>query len=170
MTAMFSVSTTSSKKPEAIRAEVERVLQVRPLARAPGRGGCRVTGPATCPSLPCVRWQNNCIKYKENGYTFLCSHTSSIVPSAPKNAEPDGITLPSGDVEFEVAVVKVRRALPAARRHESAPADVLAALLSPLLRRQVSMMNLYGILTKRYSGDAWQYRSVCQKILDDLRI
>jgi len=91
------------------------------------------------------------------------------VPSAPKNAEPDGIILPSGDVEFEVAVVKVRRAPIGEQRMESSFTNGLPAQLC-LFRRQVSMMNMYGILTKRYSGDAWQYRSVCQKILDDLRI
>jgi hypothetical protein len=52
------------------------------------------------------RAQNNSITFRDLGYAFSCSHMSSIV-TAPA-AAPDTLTNPSGDVVFELTIVKVR--------------------------------------------------------------
>ena len=120
--------------------------------------------------------QNNCITFRDLGYAFSCSHVSSIVAS-PSAVLPEGITLPTGDVVFEVTIVKVR--WPSGRgTGPGAPGRRGGRLTGPAGRAgcvgraldQLSVINLHGVMIKRYSGDPWQYRSVCQKILEDLRI
>ncbi|KAG1169106.1 hypothetical protein G6F70_008695 [Rhizopus microsporus] len=107
---LFSVSTTSTKHPSVIRADLIRVLE-------------RIS----------VRW-------RESKGRFECVHMPSI--DLKKVAEEDqAVPVPDLVVRFEIYIVKV-----------------------PWL------LGMHGLQFRRVGGDLWQYKTMCSRILAELKL
>ncbi|KAI8329502.1 kinase-like domain-containing protein [Chlamydoabsidia padenii] len=109
---LFSVSTTSTKHPSVIRADLIRVLE---------RIG---------------------VKWRESKSRFECVH----VPSIDMNRVNDPnalstVTVPDLVVRFDISIVKV-----------------------PWL------LGMNGLQFRRVSGDTWQYKNMCSRILAELKL
>ncbi|KAI8064184.1 kinase-like domain-containing protein [Gongronella butleri] len=128
---LFSVSTTSTKHPSVIRADLIRVLE------------------------------RMAIKWRENTRCLECVHLPSIDmhrvthKSSSSNGTTDterpttlahvtsaaSVTVPDLVVRFEIYIVKVSW-----------------------------LPGMYGIQFHRVSGDTWQYKNVCSRILAELKL
>jgi hypothetical protein len=112
---LFSVSTTSTKHPSVIRADLIRVLE---------RIG---------------------VKWRESKSRFECVHVPSIdmnrVTDTFSPPSQPSVTVPDLVVRFEIYIVKV-----------------------PWL------LGMHGLQFRRVSGDTWQYRNMCSRILAELKL
>lgn len=112
---LFSVSTTSTKHPSVIRADLIRVLE---------RIG---------------------VKWRESKSRFECVHVPSIdmnrVTDSFSQPSQPSVTVPDLVVRFEIYIVKV-----------------------PWL------LGMHGLQFRRVSGDTWQYKNMCSRILAELKL
>ncbi|ORX88590.1 Pkinase-domain-containing protein [Basidiobolus meristosporus CBS 931.73] len=139
---LFSVSTTSSKKPVAIRADIIRVLDQLEIVWRERRG-----------YFECVKADRSTTKPSDHNNSLLVPGTSESssneeIPISPTSStgndsedEFDEIVNPENAVRFQIQIVKI-----------------------PWL------LGLHGLQFRRLTGHPWEYREVCTKVLGSLKL
>ncbi|KAL0089735.1 hypothetical protein F4703DRAFT_1753197 [Phycomyces blakesleeanus] len=157
---LFSVTTTSTKHPSVIRADLIRVLERIGVKWREGRGRFE------CVHIPSIDMKrvvkpedeeddldpNNNNSYDSEDLSSASSSSSpsegassasgQLDPAITTQAQtPTPVTVPDLVVRFEIYIVKV-----------------------PWL------LGMHGLQFRRVSGDPWQYKNMCSRILAELKL
>ncbi|ORX46729.1 Pkinase-domain-containing protein [Hesseltinella vesiculosa] len=127
---LFSVSTTSTKHPSVIRADLIRVLE---------RMGVKWRESKRC--LECVHVPSIDMHRVTPGSTSAQPVSSPVSCATSTHAMTAPVTVPDLVVRFEIYIVKVSW-----------------------------LPGMYGIQFHRVSGDTWQYKNMCSRILAELKL
>ncbi|KAI7902035.1 kinase-like domain-containing protein [Cokeromyces recurvatus] len=140
---LFSVTTTSTKHPSVIRADLIRVLERIGVKwrESKGRFEC-----VHMPSIDLNRVVENSqheydLVHVDSGVHQFSSSEEQISIPPPPPPPPPSVSLPDLVVRFEIYIVKV-----------------------PWL------LGMHGLQFRRVGGDPWQYKNMCSKILAELKL
>ncbi|KAF7732879.1 serine/threonine-protein kinase KIN2 [Apophysomyces ossiformis] len=128
---LFSVTTTSTKHPSVMRADLIRVLERIGVKWRESKGRFE------CVHIPSID-MNRVVTEDDRCRSFI-SDESNHKEEAVSSAAP--VTVPDLVVRFEIYIVKV-----------------------PWL------LGMHGIQFRRVSGDSWQYKTMCSRILAELKL
>ncbi|KAI9025086.1 hypothetical protein CLU79DRAFT_746222 [Phycomyces nitens] len=151
---LFSVTTTSTKHPSVIRADLIRVLERIGVKWREGRGRFE------CVHIPSIDMkrvvkpedEEDDLDTNNNSYDSedlssspsegASSASGQLDPAITTQAQsPTPVTVPDLVVRFEIYIVKV-----------------------PWL------LGMHGLQFRRVSGDSWQYKNMCSRILAELKL
>ncbi|KAG0173442.1 serine/threonine-protein kinase KIN2 [Apophysomyces sp. BC1034] len=126
---LFSVTTTSTKHPSVMRADLIRVLERSGVKWREGKGRFE------CVHVPSID-MNRVVTEDDQCRSFISEESNHREESS---SAP--VTVPDLVVRFEIYIVKV-----------------------PWL------LGMHGIQFRRVSGDSWQYKTMCSRILAELKL
>ncbi|KAI0219198.1 Serine/threonine-protein kinase [Massospora cicadina] len=169
---LFSVSSTSTKKPSVIRKEILRALAELGLAWREQEGYISVVKPILASSVNPTNSPPPAASISNDG---------SFAPSAGSR---DGtIVLPAPEVKppSRTKSLKQRflRKSPSLIKRSAQPTSPLSTAISnsplPPLRFEIqivklSLFRLHGIKFRRLAGDPWSYKDICSQILRSLKL
>ncbi|OAD76125.1 hypothetical protein PHYBLDRAFT_109828 [Phycomyces blakesleeanus NRRL 1555(-)] len=139
---LFSVTTTSTKHPSVIRADLIRVLERIGVKWREGRGRFE------CVHIPSIDMKRVVKPEDEeddldpnNNNSYDSEDLSSASSSSSPSEGASSASVPDLVVRFEIYIVKV-----------------------PWL------LGMHGLQFRRVSGDPWQYKNMCSRILAELKL
>ncbi|KAK6510364.1 serine/threonine-protein kinase KIN2 [Arthrobotrys conoides] len=160
---LLSVSTTTSKPPPAIRADLMRVLREMGVEFREIKGGFSCTHK---PSIDLATVQDNIPQSPEMLATAPSSHrrklsfggTSAMSASMKRRTKgentndlsAESMTDPSSQIQSELGGSMI--------------------LQFEIYIVKVPLMNLYGIQQKKIAGNSWSYKNMITKIISELRL
>ncbi|KAK9762551.1 Serine/threonine-protein kinase [Basidiobolus ranarum] len=180
---LFSVATTSSKKPSTIRADIIRVLDKTEIVWREGAG-----------YFECI--QMNLEEDGQSGFTRLSDNTGSSVVTSKSDEPQTSKTSPNApDSKLRLTVqknpsdrldVEERRSMkskasssrPSSSRHEpqfdaeeeSAMPNYTSTRFRISIVKVPWLPGLHGIRFRRLVGHPWEYKNACSKILSELKL
>lgn len=182
---LFSVSTTSSKPLQFIRADIIRVLKQLAVEYVEIKGGfsCRHAPSIDLDKVvdhgpPSPERQGNVSSHRRRiSFGGLLNHDdkdeSRQNPKSPRRARapPDSSFVSNSDESGEYATPNVgERVVGETTTRVQSDTGENLVLRFEILIVKVPLFSLHGIQFKKVAGGMWQYREMAKKILDALKL